>query len=291
MKIAEIFLRKPTTVSFEIFPPKPDAPFAPVLDAINRLSALRPDFISVTYGAAGVHRGCTMEIAEHIAACGIAALVHLTCIASSPKETDDILEALKERHLRNVLALRGDPPVGDPPFGYPMLAGKIFAKDLVERIKSSGGFCVAAAAYPEGHPECPNRALELFYLKEKIAAGVDFLITQIFFDNAFFYGFLEELDRAAVALPVSAGIMPVFSQKQVERICALCGASIPKKLRLLMDKYGHSQDEMQKAGLEYASLQIEDLLEHNVRGVHLYTMNRPELAEFLVANTKLRQAL
>jgi methylenetetrahydrofolate reductase (NADPH) len=283
MKISEIFARKATVLSFEVFPPKPEAPFGPVLAAVDGLSAMRPDFVSVTYGAAGANRGRTVEIAEHIAAGGIEALVHLTCIADGPEETDGLLAALKGRGLGNVLALRGDPPVG---LGIP--PGKIFAKDLVARVKAAGDFCVAAAAYPEGHPECPDRGLELFYLKEKIAAGVDFLITQIFFDNAFFYDLVEKLDRSAIALPVSAGIMPVFSQKQVERICALCGASIPQSLRLLMDRYGHGQQDMQKAGLEYAARQIDGLMEQKVRGVHLYTMNRPELAEFLVANTKLR---
>jgi methylenetetrahydrofolate reductase (NADPH) len=286
MKISEIFARKATVLSFEVFPPKPEAPFEPVLAAVNGLSALRPDFVSVTYGAAGTNRGRTMEIAEHITAGGIEALVHLTCVIGYPKETDGILAALKGRGLGNVLALRGDPPAGSA-----MPLGRVFAKDLVARAKAAGDFCVAAAAYPEGHPECSDRNRELFYLKEKIAAGVDFLITQIFFDNAFFYDLTEKLDRSAVELPVCAGIMPVFSQKQVERICALCGASIPKGLRLLMDRYGHSQQDMQKAGLEYAARQIDDLMEQKVRGVHLYTMNRPELAEFLVTNTKLRELL
>jgi methylenetetrahydrofolate reductase (NADPH) len=286
MKISEIFARKTLTVSFEVFPPKPEAPFEPVLAAVDRLTALRPDFISVTYGAAGTNRGRTVEVAEHITSCGIEALVHLTCIAGSPEETDGMLAALKERGLGNILALRGDPPAGSA-----ILPGRVFAKGLVAQIKSFGDFCVAAAAYPEGHPECPDRGLELFYLQEKIAAGVDFLLTQIFFDNAFFYDLMEKLDKSNLKLPVSAGIMPVFSQKQIERICSLCGASIPQALRLLMDKYGHSQEDMQKAGLEYASRQIDDLIEHKARGVHLYTMNRPELAEFMVRNTKLRQAL
>ncbi|MDR2006278.1 MAG: methylenetetrahydrofolate reductase, partial [Acidaminococcales bacterium] len=160
MKISEIFARKTTVVSFEVFPPKPEAPFEPVLAAVNKLSSLRPDFISVTYGAAGANRGRTVEIAGHIAVGGIVPLVHLTCIANSPKETDGILADLKERGLRNILALRGDPPAlsAAPP-------AKVFAKDLVARIKAAGGFCVAAAAYPEGHLECPDRGLELYYLK------------------------------------------------------------------------------------------------------------------------------
>lgn len=285
MKISELFNTKDLVVSFEVFPPKPEAPFEPILNAITDLEALNPDFISVTYGAAGSNRGRTMDIAEHINKTNnkIISLAHLTSIVNTPEEIDDILTDMKDRGIQNILALRGDPPQDTT-----VTPRKTFAKDLIEQIKKHNHFGIAAAAYPEGHPECPDKKQELLYLKEKIDAGTDFLITQIFFDNAYFYDFADKLVGLNVKTPVSAGIMPVFSAKQVERICQLCGAAIPDKLRQLMEKYAVKPEDMQKAGLDYAYQQITDLVASGVRGIHLYTMNKPELATAMVKNTKLR---
>ncbi len=284
MKISKLFTAKNPVVSFEIFPPKPESPFEPILHTVQQLKSLQPDFISVTYGAAGSNRGHTLELAEHIKNDGcIASLAHLTSIVNTPEEIADILAEMKERGIQNILALRGDPPQDSS-----LPVRQTHAKELVLQIKAAGDFCVGGAAYPEGHPECPDRRQELIYLKEKITAGTDFLITQIFFDNDFFYYFLERLAGAGLEIPVCAGIMPVFSGSQVRHICRLCGASLPPKLLRLIDKYYHQPAAMQEAGLEYACRQIDDLAANGVRGIHLYTMNKPHLATFMVKNTGLR---
>ena len=286
MKISDLFKKKNPVVSFEIFPPKPNAPFEPILDTITALEKLEPDFISVTYGAGGSTKGRTVEIAEHIKKrpdSTIESLAHLTCITSTAAEVDDMLQHIKSRGITNILALRGDMPADS---NQP--AKNIFAKDLIKRIHKIGGFCIAAAAYPEGHPECPDRAKEYEYLKEKIGTGVDFLISQIFFDNRFFYELREKMAKDNIDIPFCAGIMPVFSKSQIEHICSLCGTSIPDKVNKMMEKYGHENNDLQKAGLEYACQQIEDLCSNQVRGIHLYTMNRPLLAKSMVEDTKLR---
>lgn len=285
MKISKLFDTKDLVVSFEVFPPKPDTPIEPILQTITDLEKLQPDFISVTYGAAGSSRGQTMDIAEYINKANnkVLSLAHLTSIVNTPEEIDEILSDMQKRNITNILALRGDPPKDSS-----LKARKTFAKDLVAQIKQTGHFGIAAAAYPEGHPECLDKKNELLYLKEKIDAGADFLITQIFFDNDCFYKFAEKLDNLNVKTPISAGIMPVFSAKQVARICQLCQASIPEKLSTIMNKYQDNPEDMEKAGLEYAYEQISDLVANKVRGIHLYTMNKPELARSMVKNTKLR---
>ena len=285
MKISEFFKQKQPVVSFEIFPPKPDAPFEPILTTIRELEDLGPDFISVTYGAAGTTQGRTIEIAENIKKRNNSqteSLAHLTCITNSPEEIEQMLLHIQSRGIRNILALRGDPPVDKS-----VHTNKIFAKDLVEQIKKIGGFCIGAAAYPEGHPECPDREKEFNYLKDKINAGVDFLITQIFFDNTFFYDLQEKLYKSDINTPMCAGIMPVFAKSQIERICSLCGSSITSEIQAMMDKYGHNASDMQKAGLEYAVKQIDDLRQNGARGIHLYTMNKPDLAKAMVKDTGL----
>lgn len=286
MKISEFFAQKSPVVSFEIFPPKPDSPFEPIWDTIEELEDLNPDFISITYGAGGSTQVRTMEIAEKLKKRPnnqTESLAHLTCITNTPEEIEHMLLDVKERGIKNILALRGDPPQDKK-----TKVNKIFAKDLIEQIKKINGFCIGAAAYPEGHPECPDREQEFDYLKDKINAGVDFLITQIFFDNKFFYELREKLAQSNIDTPLSVGIMPVFARSQIERICSLCGSSIPAEIRQLMDKYGGKPDDMQKAGLEYACKQISDLKSNDIRGIHLYTMNKPALAKAMVKNTGLR---
>lgn len=286
MKISELFKTKKTVLSFEIFPPKPNAPFEPILETISELEKLEPDFISVTYGAGGSTKGRTVEIAEHIKknpANSIESLAHLTCITNTATEVDDMLLHIKSCGITNILALRGDRPADSdlPP-------KKIFAKDLIKRIQKIGGFSIAAAAYPEGHPECPDRKQEYIYLKEKINTGVDFLISQIFFDNRFFYELRDKLAKDNINIPFCAGIMPVFSKSQIEHICSLCGTSIPDKVNQMMEKYGYDNNELQKAGLEYACEQISDLSANETRGIHLYTMNRPSLAKSMLQDTGLK---
>ncbi|EAX46633.1 5,10-methylenetetrahydrofolate reductase [Thermosinus carboxydivorans Nor1] len=285
MLIHQLFAQKRPVVSFEIFPPKPDSPLESIFDCIEELQALKPDFISVTYGAAGSTRGRTLEVARHIQHDhGIPALGHLTCVGATAETIQAILHEFAAHGIENILALRGDPPKNAP---FPPTPYR--AKDLIRLIRQQRRSCsVAAAAYPEGHLESPSREDDLRFLKEKVDTGVDFLITQIFFDNAILYRFLEDARALGIDVPVMAGIMPVFSRPQVERICSLCGATLPPALRKLMEKYGHDKEAMEQAGLEYASRQIADLLAHDIDGVHLYTMNRPHLARTLVRNTSLR---
>ena len=286
MKILNFFKNKHPVVSFEIFPPKPDMPFEPILSTIRELEDLSPDYISVTYGAAGTTQGRTIEIAENIKKrknFQTESLAHLTCITNTEEEIHEMLLHIKSRGIENILALRGDPPVDEK-----TKTSKFFAKNLIEHIKKVGGFCIGAAAYPEGHPECPDREKEFYYLKEKINTGVDFLITQIFFDNKFFYDLGEKLYKSNIQIPLCAGIMPIFSKNQIERICSLCGASITREVRIMLDKYNNNPIALQEAGLEYACKQIEDLYHNNVHGIHLYTMNKPLLAKAMVKNTGLR---
>ena len=285
MLIHELFQQKKPVVSFEIFPPKPDSPLESIFQCIEELQQIKPDFISVTYGAGGSTQGRTLEVARHIQDDhGIPALGHLTCVGATPAQSQAVLDDFAAHGIQNILALRGDKPKDAPP--SPL---NCYAQDLVRLIRGRNQPCsIAAAAYPEGHLESPNREEDLKHLKEKVDSGADFLITQIFFDNAMLYRFLDGARAHGIAVPVTAGIMPVFSRAQVERICSLCGASLPPALLLIMDKYGHQKESMEEAGLEYASQQIEDLLQHGIEGIHLYTMNRPHLARTLAWNTGLR---
>lgn len=284
MKISTLFQQKNPVLSFEVFPPKPDSPFATVLEAVDALHVLKPDFISVTYGAGGSTHSKTLELAEHIKKeFGIEALAHLTCITSSPTETEAILDEITKRGLENILALRGDPPREGAAKIYP-----VHAADLVRKIKSRQNFAIAAAAYPEGHPEAPSKEMDLQYLKAKVEAGTDLLITQIAFDNDYLKTFRESAHKIGIHVPITAGIMPVFSASQIKHISGLCGATLPPALQIMLDKYAHNQDALQSAGIEYACRQIDDLLAAGFEGIHIYTMNRPLLARAILSGTNLR---
>lgn len=277
MKIKELFNKSPV-ISLEIFPPKPESPIDTVLDTIEALSDLKPDFISVTYGAGGSSKAHTLKIADIIKnKYGIEALAHLTCINSTKNDIDNVLENLKATGIENILALRGDIPQ-DKDFNPSANRDFKYARDLVGYIKESEKFCIGGACYPEGHIECSDSISDLHHLKDKVDSGVDFLITQLFFDNNLFYNFKEKLDILGVNMPISAGIMPVINKKQIERITNLCGASVPLKFRRILDKYEHNPEALKEAGIAYATEQIIDLLSAGVDGIHLYTMNRPEVA-------------
>lgn len=283
MKIKELFKNKPV-VSLEIFPPKPDTPIDTVLNTIDALSDLKPAFISVTYGAGGSSKSHTVKIADIIKnKYNIEALAHLTCIGSSRADIDCVLEQLRKSNIENIMALRGDYPNGVIPASSEYTPYK-YARDLIDHIKESGSFCIGAACYPEGHIECPDKVEDLKHLKLKADSGADFLITQLFFDNNLFYSFMEKLDILGVNLPVSAGIMPVINKKQIERITNLCGAAIPVKFRRILDKYGDNPEALKEAGIAYATEQIIDLLSSGADGIHLYTMNRPEIARKIVSH-------
>jgi len=277
MKIKDLYEQKKPVISFEVFPPKKDYPLEKIKDVLYRFKALKPDFISVTYGALGSTQQNTLEIAEYIQnTLGIEALAHLTCIHAGPAEISELLEGFKSKKIENILTMRGDLPenheVGKTQFKY--------AKELSAFIQKSepGRFSLGGACYPEGHIECKDKVKDVLYLKEKVSNGVDFLISQLFFDNNLYYDFLEKLALAGIAVPVSAGIMPVVNFTQMTRIAALTGARLPAKFKRILEKYEHKPEALREAGMIYATEQVIDLLSWGVDGIHLYTMNQFEVA-------------
>lgn len=284
MKITDLFNKERTLLSFEIFPPKKDYPIETIYQTIDELKDLEPDYISVTYGAGGSSKDRTVEIASKIKnEYKIEALAHFTCISSTTDEINDTLNELKKNNIENILALRGDVPESQD---IPSSVQYKYAKDLITHIKGQGGYAIGAACYPEGHTECTSRIQDIKHLKEKVEAGVDFLITQLFFDNELFYRFMDELDLAGINIPVSAGIMPVLNAKQIMRIQKLSGCSIPTKFKRIMDKYEHNPEALKEAGEAYALEQIIDLMAWGIDGIHLYTMNKSETARKIAENIK-----
>ncbi len=283
MKIRELFTGKPV-ISFEIFPPKPDFPLDTVFATLEELKGLNPAYISVTYGAGGSSSARSIEIVDKVKNhYGMETVAHLTCVGATAATIDAVLDKLQALGVENILALRGDPPAGDEAY-VPPADGFPYAKDLVRHVRGRDYFSVAAAAYPEGHLECRDVDRDVEYLRLKVEQGVDLLITQLFFDNAYFYNFMDKIRRQGIACPVAAGIMPVLSASQIKRITSLCGSAIPAKLTALMDKYGAVPADMEKAGIEYASEQIIDLLANKVDGIHLYTMNKAKQTKQIMEN-------
>ncbi|WP_291634869.1 methylenetetrahydrofolate reductase [NAD(P)H] [Clostridium sp.] len=282
MRIKDLYNKKPV-ISLEIFPPKEATPINTIYDTIDGLKDLKPDFISVTYGAGGSSRDHTVEIANILKnKYNVETLAHLTCYNSTTIEIENILNKLKEHNVENILALRGDVPsdnhniLSNPKFQY--------ASDLVKHIKSTDNFCIGGACYPEGHIECSSKINDLRYLKSKVDNGLDFLITQIFFDNEMLYDFLERLDILGIKIPISAGVMPVINKKQIERITQMCGAKLTQKFRRIIEKYEHNPEALKEAGITYATEQIIDLLSFGIDGIHLYTMNKPDVARKIFSN-------
>ncbi len=278
MKAIELFPKKPV-LSFEVFPPKPNVPIDSIYQTLAALQDLRPDFISVTYGAGGSVPGAsTAEICETIQnQYGIPSIAHLPCINETKESVLEKLEIFRKKNICNILALRGD--------RNPELVPKTdfrYASDLIAFILEHGDFDIAAACYPEGHPEAPDLDTDISHLKEKVDAGASHLISQLFYHNPDFYAFREKLAQKNITVPVEAGIMPVTSKKSIERMVSLCGASIPNRLAKLMARYSDDPASLKAAGLEYAIMQILDLLEHGVDGVHIYTMNNPDVARYIM---------
>ena len=275
MQLKDLWKEKEVTLSFEAFPPKKDSDFASVRSAVEEIAALKPDFMSVTYGAGGGTSLFTTEIAQTVQNHGVTALAHLTCVSSDREKIQHELAHLRQAGIENVLALRGDYPEG-----YDPAAPRDYrhAQDLVKEIQAYGGFSVGAACYPEGHVECPSQAEDLRHLKEKVDCGVDFLVTQMFFDNSTLYSFLYRSQRMGITVPVLAGIMPVTNAAQMKRILALSGTTLPNRFRMILDKFRDRPDAMKQAGIVYAAEQIVDLVANGVRGVHVYTMNKPDVA-------------
>lgn len=292
MKIKEVFNSRKTAISFEVFPPKIDSSIDTIYKTISELSLLKPDFISVTYGAGGSTSKKTVEIASLIQnKYNITSLAHLTCVTSSKTEISEILNSLIENKVENVLALRGDLPQ-DPTISSPANLHYKYASDLISHIHESHDFSIGAACYPEGHLECADKKVDLINLKRKVDFGVDFLITQLFLDNNYYYDFMERLYYLDIKIPVSAGIMPVINKNQISRISKLSGATISQKFKRIMDKYEHNPEALKEAGIAYATEQIIDLISFGVNGIHLYTMNKPEIAKNILNNiNKIRTTI
>lgn len=280
MFISEMLNNDKVTVSFEVFPPKADSSFDVVKSAIGELNGLHPDYMSVTYGAGGSTSKRTADIASHIQnELGTNALAHLSCIAATHDQISEQLKKLKNAGIENILALRGDiPESGVLPAGMEYH----YAWQLVEDIKKEGGFCVGAACYPEGHVECLNKTKDLDYLKQKVDCGCDFLVTQMFFDNNVLYTFLYNALKAGIEIPVTAGIMPVTNSKQISKICSLSGTSLTPKFRAILDKFGDNPAALKQAGIAYAVDQIVDMVSNGIKGIHVYTMNKPDVAKSIL---------
>ena len=295
MRICDIIGSGRPSVSFEIFPPKrqdptlfgdadAEAALAHTKEVVRKIAAERPAFISVTYGAAGGTTGAnTAKIAQFVQdECHVPALAHLTCITSSRDRIADEIVSFREKGIENILCLRGDYP---PNFQTSQTSQTVFhhAVDLVKALRPSN-LCLGGACYPERHPECAHIDEDIAHLKEKVDAGLDFLTTQMFFDNNVYFHYLARLRSAGITIPVLAGIMPVTNGKQIARICALSGTSLPPRFRSIVDRFGDNPMAMMDAGVAYATEQIIDLFANGVNNVHVYTMNRPEIAIRIMLN-------
>ncbi len=280
-KLTEIISNAHPSLSFEVFPPKKSADFETVRRATERIAALHPSYMSVTYGAGGGTSDYTLSVAQNLESrFGVPALAHLSCVSSTRVGIRAQLDALKAAGLLNLLALRGDMPEHTDPAGLEFR----YASELVEEIKRCGDFCIGGACYPEGHPESPTCEEDLRHLREKVDCGCEFLVTQMFFDNNILYNFLYRALRAGIEVPVVAGIMPVTSARQIRRICAISGTALPQRFRRIVDRFGDSPDAMFQAGVAYATEQIIDLFANGISAVHVYSMNRPEVAAAIQRN-------
>ncbi|MBO1305058.1 methylenetetrahydrofolate reductase [Enterococcus sp. 669A] len=277
MKIKDYYQQTKPVVSFEFFPPKKEAAIDTIYQTLEELKGIKPDFISVTYGAAGSRAdNKTLELASMIKKeYGIEPLHHLSCIANTNEEIQQLLADIKAGGVENVLALRGDLPADSETCSSDFL----YAKDLIASIKENTDFSVGAACYPEGHIDQLAGVENIEHLKAKEDAGADFFISQLFFENDVFYRLMEDARNGQVSAPISAGVMPILSRGQVEKMIFMCGTSLPSELIKIIHKYEHSIEDLRKAGLEYSLKQIEDLLDHGVDGVHVYAMNRPVVAK------------
>ena len=275
MKIKDILAERPVTVSFEVFPPKQWDKIENTKAVVRALSTAQPSFMSVTYGAAGTSSGFTQEIANEIEGCGITALSHLTCLTSTRDKIHEVVGTLAENHIDNILALRGDIPEG---FTFPDEQYFEHACQLVDEIKRIGDFCIGGACYPEMHPESKDRVEDMAYLKYKVDCGLDFLTSQMFFDNEKFLDFVELCRIKGIDVPIIAGIMPITNAKQIRRSVALSNCSVPKKFYKIMDRFGEDDASMKQAGIIYATEQIIDLMANGIDHIHIYTMNKPDVA-------------
>lgn len=282
MKIKDRILEDRVNISFEVFPPKTDDVYDKVLSATEAIAKLKPSFISVTYGAGGGTSKNTVKIASHIQNdLGVDSIAHLTCVSSTKEEVHRVVEDMKEKGIQNILALRGDIPKDA---AFPLPGQYKYACELIEDIKTQGDFCIGAACYPEGHVESGHKADDITNLKRKVDSGVDFLTTQMFFDNSILYNFLYRIRENNITVPVLPGIMPVTNGKQIARICQMSGTILPQRFRAVVDRFGDDPKAMQQAGIAYATDQIIDLIANGINNIHVYSMNKPEVAAAIMAN-------
>lgn len=281
MKIVDIVKASTPSLSFEVFPPKTSDSFESVKLATERITTLSPSFMSVTYGAGGGTSEYTLAIAENIESKGITALAHLTCVNSTKEEVQSRLEKLKEGGIENILALRGDVT---PENQNREKWDYHYANELISEIKKDYDLCVGGACYPEGHPDSLTQYDDIVNLKRKVDAGCDFLTTQMFFDNNIFYNFLYKIREAGINVPIIAGIMPVTNGKQIKRSCELSGAALPQRFKTIVDRYSSNPEAMKQAGIAYATEQIIDLFANGINAVHVYSMNKFDVAEKIKSN-------
>nr|MBE6544693.1 methylenetetrahydrofolate reductase [NAD(P)H] [Oscillospiraceae bacterium] len=282
MKISEILKNKSLSLSFEVFPPKTDSSFESIKAATEEIASLSPSFMSVTYGAGGGTSRYTLEIAKNIKEkYSVPTLAHLTCVSSTRETVRQRIADIRDAGIENIMALRGDIPDGasDMPRDYR------YAVELIRELRASGdGFCIGGACYPEVHPESVSEEQDIIHLREKVDAGLDFLTTQMFFDNDLFYGFLERARDAGINIPVIPGVMPITSANQIERAITLSGSYMPRRFLALVDKFGSDPAAMKQAGIAYATDQIIDLFASGVTNVHVYSMNKPDVARAILHN-------
>ncbi len=277
MKLTQLFKEKETTLSFEVFPPKVTSNYESVKFATEHIAQLKPDYMSVTYGAGGGTSNFTVDIAANIQnTYDVTTIAHLTCLSSTKAKINEQLDKLKANKIENILALRGDIPKNFP---EDFKREYDYASQLISDIKKNGDFCIGGACYPECHPESASISEDIKYLKEKTDMGCDFLTTQMFFDNNIMYSYLYKIRDAGITVPVIAGIMPVTNGNQIERICKLSGTYLPRKFVNIVDKFGDNPLAMKQAGVAYTTEQIIDLIANGVTHIHIYSMNKPEVAE------------
>lgn len=282
MKIIDRMLEDRVNISFEVFPPKTDDAYDKVVGAVDEIAKVKPSFISVTYGAGGGTSKNTVKIASHIQNdLGVDSIAHLTCASSTKEVVHKVVRDIRESGIQNILALRGDIPKDA---AFPIPEHYKYASELIEDIKTMGDFCIGAACYPEGHVESTHKAEDIANLKRKVDSGVDFLTTQMFFDNSILYNFLYRIREKGITVPVLPGIMPVTNGKQMARICQLSGTILPERFRAIVDRFGNNPKAMQQAGIAYATDQIIDLIANGITNIHVYSMNKPEVAIAIMNN-------
>lgn len=281
MKLNEILGTDKVTLSFEVFPPKTIEKYESIDRSVREIAKLQPDFMSVTYGAGGGTSQYTVSIASTVQnELKVPALAHVTCASADKQKIHEVLQQLREQGIENIMALRGDIPEGGRQyFDYP------YASDLAREIKEFGGFCIGGACYPEGHPESPNKKEDILHLKEKVDAGCEFLTTQMFFENDTFFNFLYRVRENDIRVPIVAGIMPITHISQISRTMQLSGTTrLPKRFTDLVERFGDKPAAMQQAGIAYATDQIIDLIANGINNIHIYSMNKPQVAKKIQEN-------